>query len=388
MPGRGADWERGDHAHARPRPFSRIRSRRRAAASRRTLVVLVVAGLLGLAGCAAQQQTVSATESSHPRSPSPVLTSSPKPSGPLPGLLLIADRGNDRLLLVDGRKRTVWRYPPRGTRPSFPFRYPDDAFFVPGYRGIVSNQEDQDTIQVVSFPGGRVVWHYGHPGVPGSSRGYLDRPDDAYVLPDGMRTVADILNCRVLTISPAGTVVRRYGTTGVCGHAPPRVLGSPNGDTPLPGGGMLVTEISGSWVDAIGADGRLQWTVHTPAAYPSDAQPLSGGRILLADYSSPGRLFVVHRSGRLLWRYGPSSGPGALDHPSLAVMLPNGLIAVSDDYRDRVVLIDPHTKRIVWQYGHTDAAGRGTGFLNTPDGLDFLPADALGAAGIRGPVLP
>jgi len=36
-----------------------------------------------------------------------------------------------------------------------------------------------------------------------------------------------------------------------------------------------------------------------------------------------------------------------LDHPSLAERLPNGLIGVNDDYRHRVVLIDPKTKRIV-----------------------------------------
>ena len=54
-------------------------------------------------------------------------------------------------------------------------------------------------------------------------------------------------------------------------------------------------------------------------------------------------------------------------------MLPNGLIAVNDDYRHRVVLIDQATHRIVWQYGHTDSPGRALGFLNTPDGMDFLP---------------
>ncbi len=61
-----------------------------------------------------------------------------------------------------------------------------------------------------------------------------------------------------------------------------------------------------------------------------------------------------------------------LDHPSLAERLPNGLIAVTDDYRDRVVLIDPKTKRIVWQYGRTDTPGTGANQLNTPDGFDFL----------------
>jgi hypothetical protein len=73
-----------------------------------------------------------------------------------------------------------------------------------------------------------------------------------------------------------------------------------------------------------------------------------------------------------------SPGPGALNHPSLALPLPNGNIAINDDYRHRVVVIDPRTNRIVWQYGHTDHPSRLRGFLNTPDGLDFVPLDPVG----------
>jgi hypothetical protein len=339
------------------------------------LGTIVLGGLL-VAACGSQPPRSSPSATTAASIPSQQ-ASAPALPGPFSGLLLIADRGNDRLLLVDGKKHVVWSYPRRGAAPSFPFHYDDDAFFSPDYRAIISSQEMQHTIQLISFPGGKVVWHYGRPNQPGSGPGQLDRPDDAYVLPDGTRTVADIVNQRVLFISPSGRIVRQYGTTGVSGHRPPRLLGAPNGDAPMPGGGMLITEIAGSWVDAISAAGKLQWTVHTPALYPSDAQLLPGGRILLADYTSPGRVFIIDRKGRVLWRYGPSSGPGRLDHPSLAVVLPDGLIAVSDDYNDRVVLIGPRTQKIVWQYGHSGHAGSAPGYLNTPDGLDFLPAATI-----------
>jgi len=281
------------------------------AAIRRALIALVLVGV-----AAAVLQLVAC--GGHPGgSQSPVTTAAPSPArqasasplpGPFPGLLLIADRGNDRLLLVDGKKRVLWTYPRPGTAPSFPLRYDDDAFFCPGYRAIISSQEMQHTIQIISFPEGKVLWHYGRVDQPGSAPGRLDRPDDAYVLPDGTRTVADIVNQRVLFISPAGRIVRQYGTTGVSGHRPPHVLGAPNGDAPTPGGGMLITEIAGSWVDALSATGKLEWSVHTPATYPSDAQLFPGGRVLLADYTSPGRVFIIDRSCRVLWRYGPSSG--------------------------------------------------------------------------------
>ena len=132
------------------------------------------------------------------------------------------------------------------------------------------------------------------------------------------------------------------------------------------------------WVDDIGPGGGLRWSVQAPVRYPSDPQMLRGGRILVADYSKPGRIVIMNRFGHVLWRYGPSAGPGALNHPSLALPLPNGNFAVNDDYNDRVVVIDPHTDRIVWQYGHTDVASARRGFLNTPDGLDFVPLTARG----------
>src|SRR5712692_3566253 len=257
------------------------------------------------------------------------------PPPPIPGYLLIADRGNNRMLLVDGRKRILWRYPRPGVALRFPFHFDDDAFFGPRYRTIISNQEDEHTIQVILFPAGRLLWHYGHPNRRGSAPGYLNTPDDAYLLRSGVRTVADAYNCRVLFISPAKRIVGQLGTTGVCRHRPPRYLGAVNGGTPLPNGGILVTEINGSWVDAFGPSGRLLWSVQAPVSYPSDPQWLGGGRILLADYARPGHALIMTTRGTVLWRYGPASGPGMLDHPSLALRLRRGLIAVNDDFRHR-----------------------------------------------------
>jgi hypothetical protein len=124
--------------------------------------------------------------------------------------------------------------------------------------------------------------------------------------------------------------------------------------------------------------------VRAPVSYPSDPQPLGGGRILLADYARPGHVLIITTTGKVLWRYGPTLGPGMLDHPSLALRLRSGLIAVNDDYRHRVVLISIPRHRIVWQYGHTGVKGTAAGYLNTPDGIDLLPyRRALRIAAIR-----
>ena len=292
---------------------------------------------------------------------------------PFDGQLLIADRGNNRLLLVDASKHVLWRYPSRSRpAPKGGFYFPDDAFFIHGGKGIITNEEGNDTIVEISYPSGKVTWSYGHPRTPGAATGYLNQPDDAYLLKDGSVTVADARNCRILFISRSRHPLTQIGTSGDCSHGPPQSIGYPNGDTPLPNGNFLVSEINGSYVDELTRAGKLVWSTHLPIAYPSDPQKLGPNRYLVADYSRPGGIYEFDRSGKILWSYHPASGNRMLDHPSLAERLPNGLIAANDDYRDRVVVIDPRTRRIVWRYGRTDRPGTGPNRLKIPDGFDLL----------------
>lgn len=297
---------------------------------------------------------------------------------PFTGRLLIADRGNDRLILVNTNHQVLWTYPSKSAPPPRGgFYFPDDAFFVRHGTGIISNQEDNHSIVQIAFPSGRVVWQYGHPKVAGSGPGFLDQPDDAFLLKDGRVAVADALNCRVLFIGADRRPESQIGTTKRCVHAPPSSLGYPNGDTPLANGDFLISEIHGSWVSEYTPSGRLIWTVHLNISYPSDPQQLGPDRYLIADYARPGGLYVFTHTGRILWSYRFRSGSRMLDHPSLAEQLPNGFICVNDDYRHRVVIIDPKTDKIVWQYGRTDRAGTGPDRLNTPDGFDLLIAGGI-----------
>ena len=140
---------------------------------------------------------------------------------------------------------------------------------------------------------------------------------------------------------------------------------------------MLITEIVGSRVVRLDAAGKVVFDIHVPAVYPSDAQLDAHGNVVVADYTNPGAVLSVSPQGILLWRYGPNSGPGRLDHPSLAVPRPDGTVVLNDDFRHRVLLIDPSTKRILWQYGVTDVRGTGSNHLYIPDGLDQLPAGLI-----------
>jgi outer membrane protein assembly factor BamB len=295
----------------------------------------------------------------------------------LPGDVLIADRSNDRLLVVDPHGRIVWRFPQPGRR-SLPL--PDDAFFSPDGRKIVVTEEDVDAVSVVDVASHRIVWRYGAVGVPGSTTNRLAHPDDAMLLPDGSIVAADIENCRLVLLRPPSH--RPAHATGSpaqgCVHSPPLAWGSPNGAFPLRGGGALVTEINGDWVDALSASGRVLWSIHPPGvSYPSDSNEVRRGLFVTVGWQSPGILETFDRAGRLRWRYSPRPGAPQLDHPSLALPLPNGDFLVNDDFNDRVIVVDPRTNRVVWQYGHTAVPGRAPGYLSRPDGVDLVPPAAL-----------
>ncbi len=294
---------------------------------------------------------------------------------PLPGYLMIADRDNNRIVIVNSSKQIVWRFPtPGALAPGQRFAGPDDAFISPDGRNITTNEEFSDTVAILSLARHpRIVWQYGHQNIPGSGPGFLAHPDDAYLLPGGQQLiVADIINCRVLWLNHAHRIVHAIGSAGDCAHHPPHALLQPNGDTPLPDGGVLVTEIGG-WVDRFSAAGKLDFSIKTPTDYPSDAQLLANGDVLVAGFNQPGRIDIVKPSGQIVWTYGPGTGPGELDKPSLAVQLPNGMIAATDDWNHRVVIIDPARRRIVWQYGHDHVPGNTPGFLSKPDGLNLVP---------------
>jgi len=293
----------------------------------------------------------------------------------LPGDVLIADEGNNRLLLVDPFGRIRWQFPsPDGARQARAFGSPDDAFISPDGATIVATEEMDNAVALITIAGKRITRRYGHMYVPGSAHGYFSHPDDAMLLPGGDLLLADIINCRILVLSPGPWhVVRKLGTTDVCGHHPPALFGSPNGVFPLTDGHFLVTEINGDWVDNIDLRGHVYWSTHPPhVAYPSDANEASPGRYIVADYSSPGQIVILNRAGRTLWRFKPT-GANALNHPSLALQLPNGDVLANDDYNDRVIVIDPKTDKIVWQYGHLGVPGRAPGYLANPDGVDMAP---------------
>lgn len=377
--------------------------------SRRLAVVVLLVAILAVTGATSRLlMTTTATPgrgpqgtASRPAAPSraptrttPGGTVIPAVTGPshlaagsdptvLPGPIMIADKLNNRLLIIDPHGRILWQFPrPGDLTAAQSFKIPDDAFFTPDGRQIIATEEDDQVIRVIDISSHRIVYSYGTPGVPGSGPNQLDNPDDAMMSPNGDIYAPDIKNCRIIMIAKgAHTVSRQLGETGTCVHGPPQTFGSPNGVFPMSNGSYLVTEINGSWVSQMSLSGQVAWTAHLPlVAYPSDSNQISQDRYLTVDYSSPGQIVIFDHTGKVFWQYAPS-GNNALDKPSLALPLPNGDVLANDDANHRVIVVDPRTDRVVWQYGHTHVAGSDPGYLNNPDGVDLYPPHSLLTAG-------
>ncbi|MDE2464841.1 MAG: hypothetical protein KGO02_14130, partial [Alphaproteobacteria bacterium] len=116
--------------------------------------------------------------------------------------VLIADEGNNRLLIVSPQKEILWEYHFHGTREGG-----DDAFFTDHGRQIITNLEHAHFVEKIDIAQKKPVWQYGRLGYPGSTGEKLYYPDDAYQMPNGNVIVADIRNCRIIAISPDKQIV-------------------------------------------------------------------------------------------------------------------------------------------------------------------------------------
>lgn len=292
---------------------------------------------------------------------------------PLPYPIMIADRRNNRLIEVTPDKRIVWEFPSPSLKA---YRGNEDVNFSNDGRRLAVSEEDNYDIHIVDYEQRALTWTYGIPDTRGSGPGLLNYPDDAHLLEDGSFLTADIRNCRVLIIDPKDNrITTQWGRPGQCRHDPPRLLGYPNGATPMDNGDILVSEIVGAMISRITRAGRVVWSVRAPnVRYPSDAFPTVDGRqVIVADFSKPGRVVIFDpATGRPTWDYLRTEGDGLLDHPSIARELPEtGDILVVDDLHDRVVVIDRRTQAIIWQYGVKGVKGHAPGYLNYPDGVDL-----------------
>ncbi len=292
---------------------------------------------------------------------------------PLPYPILIADRRNNRLIQVAPDKSILWEFASPNLKV---YRGNEDVNFSADGKLLAVSEEDNYDLHIIDYEARAITWTYGMPDTRGKKDGLLNYPDDAHLLADGTFLTADIRNCRVLIIDPKDSkIVTQWGTPGTCKHNPPKELAFPNGATPLDNGDILVTEIVDAKISRFTRAGKVLWTVSAPnIRYPSDAFPtVDGKQVIVADFFKPGRVVIFDPATRKIsWEYFLKDGDSSLDHPSIARELPDtGDILIVDDLNDRVIVVDRQTKKIIWQYGEKGKKGHAPGLLNYPDGVDI-----------------
>jgi hypothetical protein len=353
----------------------------------RWLLAALLFTVVGCSPAAAPIATTSATPTKNvpaTAAPSPSPSPTPKPPGPsrLPGAsfglpalppgvpftgkLLIADRGNGRIIEINASGVVDWVFPRPGQHLPVPFGAPDDAFYTANGTTIIANAEGRQTVTAIDRARGTILWQVGHYNVRSSARGYFNEPDDAVPQPDGTIWVADIRNCRLVHLSAVGAWLGTIGNRS-CRHNPPSSFAEPNGAFPTTTGSLIVTEIGGSWVTDLVPGGAVAWSVRAPVRYPSDAMQMAGGSVLLTDYSRPGAVVRLSSTGRTLWYYRPSGG-AELNHTSIAIPLASNRIAICDDFNSRIIVVDPATDQVIWTF-----TGSGASRLFYPDGIDYEP---------------
>ena len=252
----------------------------------------------------------------------------------LPLNVLIADRGNDRLISISPTGQVIWQMKQAS---------PGEAYVSRTGRTVVVSEHSQSVVVLRRIDNQSVSYIYGHSGHRGSSDNYLHNPRAAQETSTGEVVLADSGNCRILFIPQNGRHVplRKLGIPGQCVHhvtGQPYTFADPVSAFPTSDGGLVVTESSPAWVDVLSKTDRLVSQIElTGFSAPASANEYAPGDLIIVDRSRPGKIEEFSETGKEIWTYDVTSGPGELDRPTVAQVLPDKDVLVVDSGNDRVV---------------------------------------------------
>lgn len=326
-------------------------ARRQGSALVATMLVAAIAGCGAAGRPAAKKAAVwPGSAATHPgRGPSHLAIATD--TAVLPLNLLIA-QADGRLVSVSPRGQVVWRERQRD---------PGAVFVSRTGRTEIVTEPRTGIVLLRRIDSGAVANVYGQAGP------LLRHPQTAVENSAGEVVIADAGACSLVFV-PQDAHRAAYFMRWPAGRGCPQEVIAADGK-------LIVTLKSPDAVALLGPGGAQ--LAHVPLrgiTAPSDADAYGPAGLIVADRVKPGRVVEIdRRSGTVVWSYGPRSGPGELNRPKLATVLPGGDVLVVDSGNDRVIVLDRAMKRIVWQYGHTGVAASRPGYLDKPTSATLVP---------------
>jgi hypothetical protein len=221
---------------------------------------------------------------------------------------------DNRVFIVGPEGHILWQYGQAGVTGAGPnqLNTPVQSLILtsfPGHPGVhvlIADQGNQRIILVNLF--GEIVWQYGTTGVAGDGPNQLNNPNSGEVLENGHILIADESNNRVIEITPSGKIVKTFTAGGtVSGAAFASRL--EDGDT-------LISDANNNRIVEVNWDDKVVWQYVTNTASDSNPNPqptrgirLSNGDTLISDQFN-NRVIEVTHAGKIVFQQGMTNVGG------------------------------------------------------------------------------
>lgn len=242
-------------------------------------------------------------------------TGIPPSNPPLPGC---SDPVNgcpdNRVMVVDRAGNILWQYGMAGVTGAGPnqLNTPVQSTYVPQFKGhpgfyiLIADQGNQRVIIVNVWK--QIVWQYGMTGVAGMGWNQLNNPNSGEVLANGNVLIADEANNRVIEVTLAGAIVAQFTAHGTVNGA---AFASR-----LPNGHTLITDANNNRAVEVDAMDNVVWQYVTntqpgsnPNPQPTRAVRLRNGNTLISDQFND-RVIEVPMEGGIVFQQGMLNMPG------------------------------------------------------------------------------
>jgi hypothetical protein len=218
---------------------------------------------------------------------------------------------DNRVFFVNRHGKIFWQYGQAGVTGSGPnqLNTPVQALFTNtfvGQRGfyvLIADQGNQRIIVVNKK--GDIVWQYGTTGVAGNGPNQLDSPNSGEILESGNILIADENNNRVIEVKPDGTLVATFTASNSLGAA---AFASrlPNGDT-------LISDAGNNRIVEVDKSDNVVWqyVTNTDADSNPNPQPTRGirlrnGNTVISDQYN-NRVIEVTPGGKIVFQQGKTN---------------------------------------------------------------------------------